>query len=98
MIGTSGQDGVIGRHTLPPCTTKTRTTTNLRTKTNQNCQKIKLYRSLTSKELQKKHSPKLVRGAEMSSQGREDSWARQQLADQADAHLHVDEAEGTLGE
>ena len=30
---TSSQDGGIGRHTLPPRITKTRTTTNLKTKT-----------------------------------------------------------------
>ena len=29
---TSGQDGGIGRHTVPPRTTKIRTTTNLKTK------------------------------------------------------------------
>ena len=34
--GTSGQDGGIGRHTVPPDTTKRRTT-NLKTKNNQNC-------------------------------------------------------------
>ena len=31
LIWTSGQDGGIGRYTLPPCTTKRRTT-NLKTK------------------------------------------------------------------
>ena len=36
---------------------------------NQNCQKIKLYGSPTTKELKKKHSPRLVGGAESSSQG-----------------------------
>ena len=41
---------------MPPHTTKRRTTTNLKTKNNQNCQKIELYRSLTIKELKKKHS------------------------------------------
>ena len=30
---TSSQDGGIGRHTVPPRTTKTRSTTNLKTKT-----------------------------------------------------------------
>ena len=43
--------------------TKRRTTTNLKTKNNQNCQKIKLYGSLTTKELKKKLS-RLVGGAE----------------------------------
>ena len=38
QLRTSSQDGGIGRHTVPPRTTK-RKTTNLKTKTNQNCQK-----------------------------------------------------------
>ena len=33
---------------------------NLKTKTNQNCQKIELYESLTTKDLKKKHSSRLV--------------------------------------
>ena len=55
---------------MPPCTTKRRTTTNLKTKTKktQNCQKIELYGSLTTKELKKKHSSRPVGGAEMGSQ------------------------------
>ena len=61
---TSGQDGGIGRYTLPLHTMKRRTTTNLRTKSNQNCQKIELYGSPTTKELKKKHSSRLVGGAE----------------------------------
>ena len=70
----SGQDGGIGRYTLPPCTAKTRTTTNLKTKTNQNCQKIELYGSPTTKELKKKHSSRQVGGVETGSKGREDIW------------------------
>ena len=42
-------------------------------KKNQNCQKIKLYRSLTTKELKKKHASRLVGGVEMGSHGRENS-------------------------
>ena len=38
---------------MPPHTTKRRTTTNLKTKNNQNGQKIELYGSLTTKELKK---------------------------------------------
>ena len=70
---TSSHDGGIGRYTLPPCKTKRRTTTNLKTKNNQNCQKIKPCGSLTTKESKKKHSFRLVGGAETGSQGREDS-------------------------
>ena len=62
-----GQDGGIGRYTVPPSTTKRRTTTNLKTKNNQKCQKIELYRSPTTKELKEKHSFRLVGGVETGS-------------------------------
>ena len=51
-----------GRYTVPPPTTKTRTKTNLKTKNNQNYQKIELYGSLTTKELKKIHSFRPVGG------------------------------------
>ena len=70
--GRCSQDGGIGRHTLSPHKTK-RTTTNLKTKNNQNCQKIELYESLTTKELKKQHSSRPVGGVEAGSQGGEDS-------------------------
>ena len=54
------------------CTTKRRTTTNLKTKNNQNFQKIETYGSPTTKEL-KKLSSRLVGGVEMGSQGGENS-------------------------
>ena len=47
---------------------------NLKTKNNQNSQKIELHGSLTPKEIKKKHSCRLVGGAEMGSQGGEDWW------------------------
>ena len=84
MLRTSGQDGGVGRCTLSACTIKR--TTNLKIKSNQNCQKIKLYGSPTTKELKKKHSSKLVGGVEMGSQGGKDLQrglaARQWLEDQ----------------
>ena len=52
---------------MHPHTTKRRTTTNLKTKNNQNCQKIKVYGSLTTKEIKKKHSSRPVGGAETGS-------------------------------
>ena len=52
---------------MPPRTTKRRTTTNLKTKNNQNYQKIELYGSPITKELKKKHSSRPVRGAERGS-------------------------------
>ena len=63
----SGQNGGIGRNTSLPHATKRRITTNLNTKNNQNCQKYKLHGTPTTKEL-KKHSSRLVGGAEMGSQ------------------------------
>ena len=66
IFWTSGQDGLIGRYTLPPHITK-RTTINLKTKNNQNCQKIELYGRPTTKELKKKHSFRLMEGAEMEA-------------------------------
>ena len=52
---------------MPLPTTKRRTTTNLKKKKQkpQNCQKIELY---GTKELKKKHSSRLVGGAETGSQ------------------------------
>ena len=89
ILVTSVQDGGIGTYALIPHTMKRRTTTKLKTKTNQNCQKIKLYGSPTTKELKKKHSYRLVGGAEMGSQDKEDTkqsdrpgWDRRQLVDQ----------------
>ena len=93
------EDGGVGRHTVPPRTTKRRTTTNLKTKNNKNCQKIELYGSLTTKELKSKHSFRLERGVETSSWDRQDTcqhggwwlgWARRQLADWVVPHLCAD--------
>ena len=66
-----GQDGDIGRYASLPRKTKKRIT-NLKTKNNQNCQKIKLYGSSTTKELKKKHPSRLVGGVETGSHGRKD--------------------------
>ena len=68
----AGQDGSVGRYALFPSTIK-RATTNSKTK-NKNCQNNELYRSPTTMELKKKHSSRLVGGAEMGSQGREHTW------------------------
>ena len=35
-LRSSGHDRGVGRHTVPPCTTKRRITKNLKTKNNQN--------------------------------------------------------------
>jgi hypothetical protein len=73
MCKISGPDGGIGRYTMLPVTTTTTKTTNNNTftrKHNTNCQKIKLHRCYTTKELRKKHSLGLLGVLEMSSRVR----------------------------
>ena len=68
----SSQHGGVGRNAFLPHTTKRRITTNLKTINNQNCQKIKLHGTPTTKVL-KKHSFRPVKGVEMGSwAGRKD--------------------------
>ena len=96
------KNGGIGRYTLPPCTTKRKTTINLKTKKPQNSQKIKLYVSPTTKELKKKHSSRLVGGAEMGSQGGEEVWRgggwRTRQGRLVVPHSHADKPGETSGE
>ena len=73
MKGTAGQWRHRQIHFAFLHNHKRRTNTNLKTKNNQNCQKIKLYGSPTTKELKKKHSSRLAGGVEMGSWGREDA-------------------------
>ena len=51
QLGSSSQDGGVGRKASFPHTTKRRTTINLKTVNNQKCQKIKLHGAPTNKEL-----------------------------------------------
>ena len=77
---------------------------------NHNCQKIKLYGSLTTKELKKKHSSRPVRGVEMGSRSGEDAQqgssscvlckaagrsGEAMAGRQAVPHLHADKLGGT---
>ena len=111
---TSSQDGGIGRHTVPPCTT-TRRTTNFETKNNSNWQKSEPCGSPTTKELKKKHSSRLVGGTEMGSwvkkthgkvaagglgwaKRRLEDWMRRWLADWVIPHSRTDKPGGTNGE
>ena len=81
---------------MPPCTTKRQTTTNLKTKNKQNCQKIKLYGSPTTKEVRKKHSFRQVGEAETGS------WVERMQGKAAAEgwvpHFHADKPGGTTGE
>ena len=53
------QDGGVGRHTAPPCTTRTDRKSNVK--------------EVHTKEIKNKHSSRPVGGAEMGSRGGEDS-------------------------
>ena len=80
--------------------------TNLKTKTNQNCQKIKPYGSLTTKEIKKKHSSRPEGGAETRRWTRRLSKAvaggpeqvRRGLVDRAVPYLCVDKPGRTTEE
>ena len=56
-----------------------RITTNFKTKNTQNCQKIELYRSLTTKDLKKLYSSRWVGGVETGSWSGEDIASWQQV-------------------
>ena len=92
---------------MPPCTTRRRITTNLKTKNIQNCQKIELYGSLTTKELKKKHSSRPVGGAVQEAQevrtrskavGDGLGQARWWLLDPNIPHFRADKLGGATGE
>ena len=69
---TSSQDRSIGRYGVPLHTAKRRKITNSKIKNNQNCQKIELYGNLTKKQV-RKHSSRLVGGAETGNWGGKDA-------------------------
>ena len=62
------EDGGIGRHMSPQCTTIRRNTTNLKMRNTQNCQRItqkehpEMYRSPTTTDLKKLYSSRRVGG------------------------------------
>ena len=58
---------------MPPRSTKRETTTNLKTKSNKKCHIIELHGSPTTNEIKKKHSSRLVGGAETGIRG---GWRR----------------------
>ena len=74
---------------MPPLTTERKITT-LKTKDNQNCQKIELYGSLTTKDLKKTYSSGPVKGRRQVTKienthskaaAGEPGWARWQLVE-----------------
>ena len=69
-----------------------RTTRNLKTQNNQNCQKIKLYGSLITTDLKKKHSFRLVEGAETAAKA-ERTGSKEVVADQVVPLLCADDQE-----
>ena len=78
---TSSQDGRIGKHSSPPCTTTAKLQLNYKTAIIQNHQKIKLYGSLTTKELKKLYSFRWVGGYEM--------WRCLEMQRNRPSHTHM---------
>ena len=90
---------------MPPCTTKRRKTTNLKTKNNQNCQKIKLWKS----DNQGVKEETFIQTGRKGGDG-QTGWSRlatrQWLVDQVRwwltewvvPHLHADKLGGTTRE
>ena len=66
---TSGQDGDVGRHAVPPRTTKRRTTTSLKTEKQPELPENRTVWKLTTNELKKKHSSRPIGRAQMGSTG-----------------------------
>ena len=96
MTGLLAKMEALGRYTLPPCTTKRRTTTNLKTTPNQNCQKIELYKVQQGvKEETFIQTGRRDRDRQLGQRGH---IARQQLEDQVVPHLCADKAGGTIRE
>ena len=91
---TFSQDRGISRYTVPPCTTKRRTTTNFKTKHSQNIQKIQLYGSLGVKE---EIFIQTGKRAGDGQSGQRKCTARQQLVDQVVPHLCEINREEQLG-
>ena len=60
IIEISSQDGGIGKHASPLRTTIAKKYNVYKTNITQNCQKIKLYGSPTTKDLKKPHSSRRV--------------------------------------
>ena len=63
-----------------PYPTKRRTTTNLKTKKNHNCPKIKLYGSRTTEDLEKKYSSRPVGWMHPEQRGHATDWAGEVVA------------------
>ena len=80
---------------MPPHTNKRRTTPNLKTTNNQNCQKIKLYGSPTTKELKKKHLFRRGGDRQLGQRGCMAKWWLEYLVV---AHVCMGKLEGTNGE
>ena len=81
-----------------PHTSKRRTTTNLKTRNNQNCQKMKtVWKSDNQGVIEETLIKTNRRGGDWQP-GRSGSTARWQLVDQVVPHLHADKLGGTTRE
>ena len=75
------EDGGVGKHALPPCTTTEKITTRPQNNT-QNHQKIKLNGSPTTKDLKKPHSFRWVGGGV-------ETWCGLERQQNRQSHIHM---------
>ena len=88
----------MGRHTVPPHTSKRRKTTNLNTRNNHNCQKNKLYMGVGQSRVKEETFIQTGwRGRDGQSRWR-GLVAKQRLAEREVPHLRADKPGGTTGE
>ena len=68
VFWTSGQDGdIVGKWSLPACTTRRRTTPNLKTKNNPELPENRTLWKSNNQGVKKKHSFRLAGGTEVGS-------------------------------
>ena len=95
IVGTSSQDGGIGRYTVLPCTTKRRATTNLKTKNNQYCREIG---KSDNQGVKKETFTHIRRRGGDGQPERRGIVVRRQLVERTVPHWHADKLGGTTGE
>ena len=93
----SGQDGGIGRHIVPPHTTKRRTTTNLKTKNPELPENQTVWKSDNQGVKEETFIQTSRRGRD-GQPGQRGLTARWQLPDQAVPRFHEDKLGETTGE
>ena len=94
----SGQDGGVGRYTVPPCTTKRRTTTNLEKKISRTARISNCMEKSNNQGVKEETFIQTGRRGRDGQPGWRGLMARWWLAEQVVPHLCVDKLGGVTGE